>query len=322
MEWNISTRLKDKNTLAALFVIVFSISLAAEDARPEIVIAKAAHETALEDNKDDKADEPKPDKSIYNLFRPAPRELMRDMETDRPDETEAARTLDAGHFQIETELFSFSYDDRNSGRPKSREKQYNFGQTNVKVGLFDNADFQVVIDNYSVRFTNEKNGRTTTQRGFGDVTLRSKINILGNENDKAAFALLPFVKIPTNQDRLGNNAVEGGLIAPWTVALPWEWTTSGEAKIEVNRNDGGGGRHVVYGGTYEFSHAIVRKDLNGYVEFAGSAATEKGSTWEGRFNTGMTWAITGDIRLDLGVGIGLTRAAQDVKPFVGMSLRI
>ena len=50
------------------------------------------------------------DKSSYHFFNPTPRELMREMSTDRPDLTESAYTVDAGHFQIETDLVSFSHD--------------------------------------------------------------------------------------------------------------------------------------------------------------------------------------------------------------------
>ena len=43
----------------------------------------------------------KADKSIYTLFHPTPREWMREMSTDRPDQTESPNTVDAGHFQVE-----------------------------------------------------------------------------------------------------------------------------------------------------------------------------------------------------------------------------
>ena len=44
------------------------------------------------------------DKSQYTFWNPTPRELMREMSTDRPDKTESPYTVDAGHFQIETDL--------------------------------------------------------------------------------------------------------------------------------------------------------------------------------------------------------------------------
>ena len=44
------------------------------------------------------------DKSKYHLFHPTPDRLLRDLSTDRPDLTESPYTVDAGHFQIETDF--------------------------------------------------------------------------------------------------------------------------------------------------------------------------------------------------------------------------
>lgn len=41
-----------------------------------------------------------PDKSGYSLFKPTPRQFMRELTTDRPDQTESPYTVDAGHFQV------------------------------------------------------------------------------------------------------------------------------------------------------------------------------------------------------------------------------
>src|SRR5688572_5942243 len=42
-----------------------------------------------------------PHKSHYHLFNPTPRAQMREMSTDRPDQTESPYTVDAGHVQVE-----------------------------------------------------------------------------------------------------------------------------------------------------------------------------------------------------------------------------
>ena len=47
------------------------------------------------------------DKSSYTLFNPTPDRLLRDMTTDRPDVTESPFTVDAGHIQIESNLFGY-----------------------------------------------------------------------------------------------------------------------------------------------------------------------------------------------------------------------
>ena len=41
---------------------------------------------------------------------------MREMSTDRPDKTESPYTVDAGHFQVEMDVLTYSYD-RNNGLP-------------------------------------------------------------------------------------------------------------------------------------------------------------------------------------------------------------
>jgi hypothetical protein len=39
------------------------------------------------------------------------------------------------------------------------------------------------------------------------------------------------------------------------------------------------------------------------------------------FDCGMTYRLTRDVQLDAGANIGLTKAADDVNPFVGLSVR-
>lgn len=60
------------------------------------------------------ADEP-PDKNGYNLFHATPDALLREMATDRPDKTESAYSVDAGHYQIEMDLLTYTYDRSRAG---------------------------------------------------------------------------------------------------------------------------------------------------------------------------------------------------------------
>ena len=46
-----------------------------------------------------------------------------------------------------------------------------------------------------------------------------------------------------------------------------------------------------------------------------------GSSWVGTVDLGLTYALTKNIQLDAGVNIGVTRAADDWNPFVGISFR-
>jgi hypothetical protein len=62
-------------------------------------------------------------------------------------------------------------------------------------------------------------------------------------------------------------------------------------------------------------------DLAGFVEFFSAVSTEEDSEWIGTVDVGLTYALTEDIQLDAGVYIGVTRSADDVNPFLGLSWR-
>src|SRR4026208_1539423 len=86
------------------------------------------------------------DKSQYHLFNPTPRNLMREMSTDRPDKTESAYTVDAGHFQLEMDVLSYSWD-RDNGLPgDTRIESVAIAPMNLKVGLCNRADLQLMLE--------------------------------------------------------------------------------------------------------------------------------------------------------------------------------
>ena len=49
-----------------------------------------------------------PDKSQYTLFNPIPSNCLREFDPDRPDVTDSPFTVDAGHIQFESGLFSYA----------------------------------------------------------------------------------------------------------------------------------------------------------------------------------------------------------------------
>ena len=262
-----------------------------------------------------------PDKSIYNLFNPTPRELMREMSTDRPDKTESAYTVDAGHFQIEMDVLNYAYD-RDNGLPgDTRVENVAIAPMNLKLGLCNYADFQLILETYrSVRTHVRATGVVEQKRGFGDIIPRLKVNLWGNDGGPTALAMMPFVKLPTHQDDLGNNSVEGGVIFPWAVALPQGWSMGSINEVDFSRDEAGDGYHAEFINTITFGHDIIG-NLAGYVEFFSAVSTESDSEWVGTVDVGFTYALTKDIQLDAGVNVGVTRSADDINPFLGVSFR-
>jgi len=263
------------------------------------------------------ASKPLPDKSGYNLLNPTVDEAMRELSPDRPDKTESPYTVDAGHFQLEMDFANYTRDDAEG----VRTAVWNVAPFNLKVGLLNNVDLQLVYDNYLQVHTNDRLLHSgTTQSGFGDFTTRLKINLWGDDGGQTAFGLLPFVKFPTNTDHLGNDAVEGGMILPLTIKLPADWDMGLETAASCLRNDVGSGYHAEIIEAVTFDHAIVGK-LSGYCEFFSDISTEGGPGWVGTVDVGFEYLVTENIQLDCGSNIGVSRAADDLNVFSGITVR-
>jgi hypothetical protein len=249
------------------------------------------------------------DRSKFHLFNPTPKEAMRGLNTDRPDKTESAYSVDAGHFQIETDLVILSRDSNNG----TTTENLGVMVSNLKLGLTDSIDFQAVITPY----TSASDG-TSKISGFGDTTLRLKMNIFGNNGGDFAFALMPFIILPTNSAGMGHKLYEGGLIAPLSVSLPGDWDMGTMFQYNRMKNESDDNFHDEFVTSITFGHDIVG-NLAGYMEFWNSASSEADSKWTATADFGLTYRITPLIQLDGGVNVGLTDSADDLNPFLGFS---
>lgn len=267
------------------------------------------------------ADTAAPDKSRYTLFNPTPRQFLRDMSTDRPDQTESAYTVDAGHFQIEMDLVNYTYDRYEPTLTDVRTTSISVMPMNLKVGLCNRADLQLIVQPHTrVRTDDRSTGTVTKQSGFDDLITRLKVNLWGNDGGKTALAVMPFVKLPANQNNIGNRYVEGGVIVPLAVELPAGWGMGLMTEIDIIRDTTGAGYHPEFVNSVTFAHDIFGK-LGGYVEFFTVASTEAGSDWQGFADFGFTYALTDNLQFDAGANFGITRPAPDVNPFLGISWR-
>jgi hypothetical protein len=107
---------------------------------------------------------------------------------------------------------NFTYDVPNSERGNVKSKSYQIAPMNLKVGVLNNVDFQLVLFPWQWERIEDRTARTIERNsGFGDITPRVKVNLIGNDGGFFALGLIPFVKLPASQDHLGNGAVEGGL---------------------------------------------------------------------------------------------------------------
>lgn len=267
------------------------------------------------------------DKSQFSLLNPVPRPLMRPMETDRPDTTESAYTVDAGHFQIESTLFGFGKD--------GGVESYTFAEANFKIGLTNRADFQIVVPFFEresggesdagfgsaqqiAPFVEHPGGRDDS--GIGDLTARLKFNLWGNDGGATSLAVMPFVKVPTASHDLGNDKVEGGIIFPLAVDLGSRAGLGLMAEFDVVHDDERASYQMAFVDSIVLGIDWTER-VGSYVEFVSVARTGSAS-WEGYASTGLTVAISDDLALDGGLVFGVNDAADDFGVFAGFSFRL
>jgi hypothetical protein len=229
---------------------------------------------------------------------------LRPLSTDRPDTTESPYTVDAGHYQFEMEIGSWTRD--------GREREYSLGELNAKVGLDDSKDLQFVLPFFSHVSGGEE--------GFGDIEVRLKWNLWGDDSDSTAFAIMPFLKLPTAHGNLGNGQYEGGLILPFAFKGPAGWDFGTEAEFDLNAGKDGDGYHPAFLASFTSSHDLTEK-TGVFLELVSILSADPASDWEAYFNTGLTWEIATHWQLDGGVRIGLTGASTDFTPFLGASAK-
>ncbi len=98
------------------------------------------------------------------------------------------------------------------------------------------------------------------------------------------------------------------------------WDMGAQFEYDFARNDSKGRYDSVYSNTITFGHDIIGK-LAGYMEFFSAVNTDTNTGWEATIDAGLTYAVSKDIQLDCGCNFGVTKAAADYNPFIGISVR-
>jgi hypothetical protein len=92
--------------------------------------------------------------------------------------------------------------------------------------------------------------------------------------------------------------------------------------VQVNylQDSEGSSYHTEVIESLTIGHDIIG-ELAGYVELFSNLSTERHASWIATFDVGLTYKLSRNVQLDAGANIGLTEAAQDLNPFIGLSMR-
>jgi hypothetical protein len=263
---------------------------------------------------------PAPDKSGYTLFNPTPDSQLRSLCADRPTKSTGTCTVDAGQWQLESDFYNYT---RQSTDGVTTTTQL-FTNPTLKLGLTNTWDFEINIAPYEAVSTHDaQTGKTQTAWGVGDLFLRTKLNLLGDDGGDLSVAVEPFVKVPTAANGVGNGAVEGGVLAPIAINLPLNWQLSLDPEIDVLANAQGNGHHLNAISLLSFGYPVT-KQVTVYVEGWGDLNFDpSGTVFQSSFDVAAAWipAKAPNLQLDGGLNFGLNRATPGVQAYVGVSRR-
>jgi Putative MetA-pathway of phenol degradation len=246
----------------------------------------------------------------------SPRDSIREMSTDRPDTTESPITVSPGYFQLESSFFEYS---RNADSGIN-EEIFTYGAINLKFGLLSNVDLQLVFDAYTEQKTEDKTtGLTQTLDGFSDLQARVKVNLWGNDGDKTALAFFPFIQIPTGT-ALSNEAVEGGVILPFSAELTESMSLGLMAEFDFVRENGAADYDTQFLHTAVIGFGVTEK-IGVFIEYVGVVSADSSIAYKASTVLGITYGLSGNVQFDGGTRIGLNDAADDLGFFSGVSLR-
>jgi hypothetical protein len=260
-----------------------------------------------------------PDKSEYTLFNPTPSDCMREFDPDRPDITDSPFTVDAGHIEFESGLFS--YDLSRPDREGIVTEEFDFGATDIRLGITNYAEIGLFVQPLNVIHTIfPSSSLDTWHSGPGSLDLHAKFNLFGNDNFEKtgaiALGLLPTLEIPTE----GGEHVQGSMAVPFAIKLSEKAELELMTEYDFVHNDAGSGYHVEFLNsgslTYDWTSA-----LSTYFEVATLFGNEDPSGGIVILGTGALYKFGHDWQFDFGSNFGVTRASDRINPFIGLSKR-
>lgn len=242
----------------------------------------------------------------------------RDYCPSRPGLGTPACTIDPGKVSVETAVADWERDDRSD----TRMDTVLVGDTVVRVGLSTTTEAIVGWTPYGhVRERDKASGVIDRFSGVGDVTLGVKANLASPDGSGLAFAVLPYVTLPTGRVPVGAGDWGAGVLAPLTYDLTDSVNLQFTPEVDAAVNESGDGRHLAYSGV-----AGVDVKLTEAVDVTAEIETLRdedpsGSTTQAFAALSLGWMAKDDLQLDVGAVAGLNHDTPDARVYAGVSRR-
>jgi hypothetical protein len=228
---------------------------------------------------------------------------------DRPGKGTSPCTVEAGHAQVELGLF----DESTQRRSGVTTDTGNAGSVLAKYGVAGGFDLEAGM----ALFQFQRTTGTATKQGIGDLLLRAKY---ARADGALSFGLDPYVKLPTAGGGLGNNHVEGGLVAPIAYDLGAGWSLSATPEADWLLNGSGSSYHGQLVGVAGLGKSLGAVTLGAEV-WSSQNLDPTGTVSQYSADVDAAWLVNNDTQLDAGANLGLNRATPDLEVYVGVSRR-
>lgn len=261
-----------------------------------------------------------PDKSGFTLFNPTPDDELRKFAPDRPTKGFSVRTIDAGHIELESDIISYTY----SKALGVATHSFQAIDPNLRIGVTNWADLEIQFDGLQdIRSIDGATGATVEHgAGAGDVVLRSKINLFGNDSGPAGLAVIPYMKLPSSVPLVSNGATEGGVIVPLALRLPQDYIVTLMTEVDDLKDTDIGRRYANFVNLVGVAHPLPGiEGANGMLELFSSSGADSASPQVYTLDAGMNFRLDKHTILDIGLNLGLNKAAPRAQVYTGISAR-
>ncbi len=233
--------------------------------------------------------------------------------TDRPTKSNSACTVDAGHFQYESDAVNASFLHQGGATTDT----YLVVNPTVKYGLTSNIDLEANFSPAEIVRTHDAGGADRTIASPSDLYLRLKYEFLNLQGGDLQATILPYVKAPTARPGIGNGVVEGGAILPVNYKFNSILTLTTAPEVDFYQNPTGGGRHVNTAQLVNLAISLP-KNFTVYGEFWGDWNFDSAGTMrQYSADAAVAYGVTPYLQLDAGLNFGLNRYTPGLQAYVG-----
>jgi hypothetical protein len=241
-----------------------------------------------------------------------------ELTSDRPDFTESAQTIEAGHYQVESG-FTYSYDERLGARTDTSV----LPELLLRFGLTEESEFRLFWDGYTAELKKNVSSNFVThpdQHGASDISIGFKHRLIRNDIVLPDTSFIMELGLPVGSSERTADEVE------FTSKLLMEKDLNEDFGLSSNINlaslNGVNERFLNLEGSASISYSISRQ-VGCYFEYFGLFPIDASEpeTSKQYVNGGFTFLTLPNLQLDVRTGVGITNVSDDFFTGVGAVFR-